>query len=176
MEENKVDIPATQETKTETPSVEQPTVKTLTQEQVDVIVRDRLAKQKEQIYKNIGFENTDALKKKLGEYEAVLNEHELTKKELEAFKTEKAKKELTQKVTDMGVDPDFVDFVLGKVENNESFEENVKTFLEANPKIKADTYIRQSSNPSLNGGKAAVDLTKLTTKEFLEYRKNNPLK
>lgn len=183
MDEIKVVNPATldEPTKEVQPTVTPPvdkkkSDKLLTQAEVDNIIKERLNKQKEAIFKNLGVESVEKAKETFNHYNTLKQENETYKTEIETYRKEKKQRELESKVKALGVDPEFVDYVLLKVENNENFEENVKAFVEANPKIKVDTYIRQSSNPSLTGGKGAVDLTKLSTKEYLEYRKNNPLK
>jgi hypothetical protein len=90
------------------------------------------------------------------------------------LKTEKQKMEATAILNNLGVDPDFIDFVYTNVEKGENFEENAKKYLEQHPKMKRETYQSVNSSLGLSGGNMP-DINKMSTEEYLKWRANNKL-
>lgn len=84
-----------------------------------------------------------------------------------------------QSLIKMGLDESFVDYALGKIDPA-NFEENAKKFITDNPKFTAETFSKIDSSLNLDG-KGKVDLEKMSTQEYLQYRDKfdmagNPIK
>lgn len=127
------------------------TVKTFTQEEVNTIIGDRLNKEKAKFeaeiakvnskVKNLGFENFDEVAK-------LKNERDEYAAKVGTLTATLTKNERINKLKSLGVDDEFIDFVLFKVEDEEKYEEFIKT----NPRIIAESFKTQASNPRYTGG------------------------
>lgn len=156
----------------ETPSEETETTepKTFTQQELDEIIVSRLAKERQRFIKKLGLEDEGQLDdyvKKAKSYDEVLKEN-LT------LKSEKQKMEATAILNDLGVDPDFIEFVFTNVEKGENFEKNAKAFLEKHPKMMRDNYKSVNSSLGLTGG-TLPDIENMTSEEYLKWRSQNKL-
>lgn len=140
--------------------------KTFTQEEVDVIVAKRLNEERKKLnaefetrlnekvaeleqerdnivptlLEELGLENIEAI----GELKNKANE---LNAEVEVYKQKEALQEKRNIVKGLGVHDDFIEYVVNSVSNGE-YEEFVKN----KPRILAENYITQSSNPSYVGG------------------------
>lgn len=156
---------------TPAPEAQTLTDKTFTQKDVDDIVINRLAKERAKIYKQIGIEEEG----KIEEYKNRVKEYETLKQENETFKSERETREYKDKLKKLGADDDFLDFLLTKISKDEKFEENAQTFLKDNPKFTKEIFKNFDSNLPLTGGSGPVDLSKMSTGEYIAYRAKNKL-
>jgi len=187
MEENKVaDIPVS---KTEAPVEKSATVepvkttesavetitkveakeKVFTQAQLDEIVVGRLGKEKVRMLKKLGIDDES----KIDDILAKANLYDSVKSEADSLKQEKLIRTYGDELSALGVDSDFIEFVLGKVdkgENLEQFKVNATKFVEENPKFKKDTFKTVNSNLDLGGVEAYPDFEKMTTEQYLKWR------
>jgi hypothetical protein len=151
--------------------------KTFTQEELNKIVSERLGKERDkytrersEFIKKLGVEKEEDIElvltkaRKADEYET----------ELETLKNEKILNERKQLVSKAGVDDEFIEYVLSKVPNDEKFEENLKKFVEANPKYTKEVFERLNSAFDVNG-KGTKKPDEMTTQEYLEWRKTHNL-
>jgi len=192
MEENKaVDIPVNN---TEAPveksattepikSVEQPLVqetkveakeKVFTQAQLDEIVVGRLGKEKVRMLKKLGIDDES----KIDDILAKANLYESVKSEADSLKQEKLIRTYGDELSALGLDPDFTEYALGKIDKGENLDEfkvNASKFLEANPKFKKDTFKSVNSNLDLGGVEPYPDFEKMTTEQYLKWRAKNKL-
>ena len=192
MEENKVaDIPVS---KTEAPVEKSATVepvkttesavetitkveakeKVFTQAQLDEIVVGRLGKEKVRMLKKLGIDD----EAKIDDILAKANLYDSVKSEADSLKQEKLIRTYGDELSALGVDSDFIEFVLGKVdkgENLEQFKVNATKFVEENPKFKKDTFKTVNSNLDLGGVEAYPDFEKMTTEQYLKWREKNKL-
>ncbi len=76
-----------------------------------------------------------------------------------------------QSLVKMGLDESFVDYALGKIDPA-NFEENAKKFITDNPKFTAETFSKINSSLDL-GGKGKIDPEKLTSQEYIDWRKTH---
>jgi hypothetical protein len=173
--EEKVETPVeteaevVKETVEETPKTDvEP--KTFTQQELDDIIVSRLAKERQRYLKKLGLED----EAQLDTYANKVKTYDEIEKENQALKTEKQKMEATAVLNNLGVDPDFIDFVYTNVEKGENFEENAKKYLEQHPKMKRETYQSVNSSLGLSGGNMP-DINKMSTEEYLKWRANNKL-
>lgn len=167
MEENQSVIP-TQEK--ETQEVMKPTSqavdKKFTQEEIDNIVVNRLAKERNKIFKKLGVEDESKLEEVLEKsknYEAVKNENE-------KYKAEKQKNEKEKILRGLGIDEEFIDYAISKITDGENYAENAKTFVESNPKLKKDSFTSVKSSLELGGATLNADISNMTTEEYLKWR------
>lgn len=126
--------------------------KTFTQEELNKIVNDRLASEKKKFddYKaNINAEIGTMGFKNFEEVKTLASERDTYKTKHDELIQEKELKEKRNQVKDLGVDESFIDFVLDKAP-----EGDYATFLEANPKLKAENFTKGASNPPYTGGGA----------------------
>ena len=119
-----------------------------------------------------GFEDYESIKTKNTELEEKLKSYG-DYDELKTKVTNLTNEGYKSKLKEMGVDPDFVDFALAKIDV-EKFEESSKAFLEANPKFKTENF-RQIDSQLPPGG-TPKKLEDMTTDEYLEFRAKNDLK
>jgi len=192
MEENKVaDIPVS---KTEAPVEKSATVepvkttesavetitkveakeKVFTQAQLDEIVVGRLGKEKVRMLKKLGIDDES----KIDDILSKANLYDSVKSEADSLKQEKLIRTYGDELSALGVDSDFIEFVLGKVdkgENLEQFKVNATKFVEENPKFKKDTFKTVNSNLDLGGVEAYPDFEKMTTEQYLKWREKNKL-
>jgi len=144
--------------------------KTFTQQELDEIVVTRLAKERQRFIKKLGLEDESQLDdyvKKAKSYDELLKEN-LT------LKSEKERVEATSILNNLGVDPDFIEFVFTNVEKGENFEKNAKAFLEKHPKMMRENYQSVNSSLGLSGG-SAPDIESMSTEEYLKWRSQNKL-
>ena len=89
----------------------------------------------------------DILKEQTKDYDEIKTSNE-------NLKNEKKKAEYLSKIKEQKVDDKFANFVLSEVEQNDKFEENLKTYLKNNPQyvINNDNSKIISSGPSLEKG------------------------
>lgn len=156
----------------ETPDPVTPEVKTFTQDEVNNIISDRLGKEKSKYeaeieklngkVKNLGFESFDDVARLKGERDEYANK--VGKLEAEITKTQRVSKLKT-----LGVDDEFIDFVLFKVENEEEYEEFVKN----NPRITSENFQAQSSNASYNGGTLKKLSDAKDAEEYMRIRRES---
>lgn len=111
-------------------------------------------------------ESIDEIVSKISKFEEVNGELDKIKSEVELNNKK-------QKLSELGYDGKFVDFVLNKVDG-ENFEENAQNYLKENPQFSAEVFNKINSNLDLQGG-GKVDISKLSDKEYLEYRKEHNL-
>lgn len=108
-------------------------------------------------------------------------EQKQKEKETEYQKTISENESLLQenRTLKAGVKSDDVDYVVFKVSKMEGdFEENLKQFLEDNPKFLNGSNKEESQESSINLGgdhsdKGTPDLSKMSYEEYKKYRKNN---
>ena len=144
--------------------------KTFTQEELDNIVVTRLAKERQKIMKKLGIDDEG----QIDEYVKRFQEYDTIKNENEALKNEKEKFVVMDELRNMGVDPDFLDYVYTKVERGEKFKENAQEFLKTNPKLLAENYQKVNSGLDLDGNQMP-DLESMSTAEYLAWRAKNKL-
>ena len=148
--------------------------KVFTQAQLDEIVIARLSKEKSRMLKKLGVldeKDIDAILEKSSNYDAVLEE-------AQALKIEKEQRIYKDALSELEIDKDFVEYALQKIDRGESldqFKENAKTFLEANPKFRADNFKEVKTSLDLGGQDARPDFTKMTTEQYLRWREKNKL-
>jgi predicted Fe-Mo cluster-binding NifX family protein len=149
-------------------------VKMLTQDEVNEIIATRLGKEKMRMLKKFGVEDEskiDDIIKRNTEYDTIQKENQELKSKIELNKK-------TDVLRKLDADDTFIDFILSKVENGESmenFEENAKVFLEANPKLKKESFTSVNSGLNLSGNAAYPDFANMTTQQYLSWRKKNNL-
>ena len=138
----------------------EPEIKTFTQEQVDKIVSERLAKQSKSIYKKLGCNSEDdvnSLLERISKHDEVLKENETLKGENAVYK--KNELDRTYKTQLKSVDDDYVDIVFSQVPPNqdesvEDYGTRVSEYLTSHPKLaKSPNSVvgSFSSNPNLKG-------------------------
>ena len=123
--------------------------KTFTQEDVNKIVADRIAKEKTKFDKQLttttaklgalGFENFEQVK-------TLKDERDSYKSQFDELKNTSEKNEKRSSILKLGVDEQFVDFILEK-----SNDVDFAGFIEANPKFKAENFNKGGSNPNYQG-------------------------
>lgn len=123
--------------------------KTFTQEELNKVVNDRLAKEQKKYADlqektnaklgSLGYENFDQVK-------TLASERDTYKQELDELKKQTELNEKRSTIQKLGVDKDFVDFVLEKAP-----EGNYADFVDKNPKFKAENFTKGGSNPNYNG-------------------------
>lgn len=145
-------------------------VKQHSQEDVDRIISVRLererAKHQEELAKRdaeikaLGFESYDDVARLKGERD----EYE---KRIQEYEAKLTRNERINKVKKLGVDDEFIDYVLYKVQDDEALED----FLKENPRFTAESFNTKSSNFKYKGGgtKKLEDAT--TDEEYLEIRR-----
>ncbi len=153
------------------------TATTFTQEQLNEIVTTRLAKEKakhdtkiKEVLGKLGIENEDKIEEVVG----TLAKY----KDLEVKYNEQsanlAKKDRFEKISKAGVDADFVEFVDAKLKGSEQFDEALVNFVTENPKYTKEVFAKVNSSIEL-GERNKVDLSKMTTEEYLAWRAKNKL-
>lgn len=159
----------------QTPPAATPEVKTFTQDDVNRVVSERLAKEREkytreraELIKKLGVEKEEDIESVL-EKARKADEYAT---ELETLKSEKILNERKQMASKLGVDDDFIDYVLTKVPADDQFEENLKKFIEANPKYTKEVFNKINSALDLSG-KGQKKPDEMTTQEFIEWRKTH---
>lgn len=148
--------------------------KVFTQAQLDEIVVTRLGKEKARMLKKLGIDDES----KLDEIVEKAKLFENVKTEAEMLKKEKELRSYQDKLNALGIDPDFSEYVLSKVdkgENLEEFEVNAKSFLEANPKFKKDTFKKVDSSLNLGSAEPYPDFEKMSVDQYLAWRAKNKL-
>lgn len=158
-----------------TPPTPTPEVKTFTQDDVNRVVTERLAKERDkytreraELIKKLGVENEEQIDSVL-EKARKADEYAT---ELETLKSEKALNERKQQVSKAGVDDDFIDYVLTKIPADDKFEENLKAFVEANPKYTKEVFAKLNAGLDLSG-QGQKKPEDMTTAEFIEWRKTH---
>lgn len=112
-------------------------------------------------------------KDKYKDYDAIKADNEKIKKEHEALLTEKKRNDQLKVLDEVGVDKDFQEFVLGKIEVPEGKElkDVASEYIKANPKYSKETFKNIDSQLSLAGGSGKVDLSNLSTEDYLKVRR-----
>ena len=158
MDENTNNVEVVEETTpttTESPAVE---TKTFTQEELDSVVKTRLAKSEKSIYSKLGIngkEELDTIVAKLQEYEGLKSSNTDLLNENTALKSEKAKSQYLRVIEKANVDDEVVDLVYAKVspeknEDLETYSKRVDEYLKNHTNfIKQATIVNTSVN--LNG-------------------------
>lgn len=159
----------------ETPNVETQTTekteeKTFTQQELDTIVQERLAKEKKkqpspEEWKAFN-DWKESQKTETEKYQEILNENTSLKAELNEYKGMSV-------VRNAGVDSKFEKFVYKEVEGMEgSLEDNVKDYLEKNPQYRhEETKETKSTGFSQKG----ISQPQSEEKTYLDNKyKNNP--
>ena len=120
--------------------------KTYTQKEFEAALSKGIAsatgRREEQFNKRIqelGFNSVD-------EITALVGERDQIKSEFEKLQNETTIKTKKSEIKALGVDDTFVDYVFNAVEDG-----NYGAFLEANPKMMAENFNKQSSNPHIGG-------------------------
>ena len=140
--------------------------KTFTQEELDNIVVNRLAKERNKYLKKFGVEDET----KIDEIISKSAKAEILEKELNVLKNERETLEYKNILNKMNVDENFVDYILTKVEKGEKFAESAKTFVEANPKLLKENFVPVKTNLQLDGSGNEVDPSKMTPAEYKAWR------
>lgn len=146
--------------------------KTFTQKELDSIIANRLAEEKakhnkktEEMLKKLGVQDET----KLDEIVVKIKDYESYKTKAEQLEAEKKKSTLMDGLRKMNIDDDFLDYALSKVDVDK-FEESAQELIKNNPKILKSNF--QPFNPQLPlNGKGEVDISKLSTEEYLAYRR-----
>ena len=154
------------------PVQEPPIVKTFVQQEVDEFVESRLAKErkkyaieKAELFKKLGVQDET----KLDEIVVKIKDYDSYKTKAEQLEAEKKKAALMDGLRKMNIDDDFLDYALSKVDMDK-FEESAQELIKNNPKILKSNF--QPFNPQLPlNGKGEVDISKLSTEEYLAYRR-----
>lgn len=148
--------------------------KVFTQAQLDEIVVNRLGKEKARMLKRLGVDD----EQKIDELIERAKLFEQVKTEAEVLKKEKQLRQYSDELVSLGVDADFTEFVLSKIDKGEDIEQfkvNAKTFLEANPKFKRDNFKKVDSSLNIGGVEPYPDFEKMTTEQYLKWRAKNKL-
>lgn len=161
------------------PVVTPPVEKTFTQKELDDIIVSRLAKESakhqkktEELFKKLGVEDES----KIEDVVTRIKEYDTYKTKAEQLEAEITKNARFNELRRLNVDDDFLEFALSKVdgETPEEFVENAKKFLETNPKILKDNFRTVSSGLPLDG-EGNVDISKMSTEQYLAWRRQNKL-
>ena len=167
-----VETQATESTIQKTQVVEKE--KVFTQAQLDEIVVSRLGKEKARVLKKLGVDDES----KIDEIIEKANLFEQVRTEAETLKREKEIRQYGDELNALGIDPDFNEYVLSKVDKGENLEEfkvNAKQFLEGNPKFKKDTFKKVDSSLNIGSAEPYPDFETMTTEQYLKWRAKNKL-
>ena len=148
--------------------------KVFTQAQLDEIVVGRLGKERARVLKKLGIDDES----KIDDIIEKAKLFDQVKDEAETLRKEKEIRQYGDELNALGIDPDFNEYVLSKVDKGENLEEfkvNAKNFLESNPKFKKDTFKKVDSSLNLGGVEPYPDFEKMTTEQYLKWRAKNKL-
>ena len=158
------------------PKPTDPETKTFTQDELDNIVKSRLSKEQEkhqkkmrEVLEKLGVEDEQQIEQIVERVKTAANLEE----EVVALKTEKEKNQKVEKLRNLDVDEDFLEFVLGKVDG-ENFEAMAEQFVKDNPKFTKEHFSSIDSGLNLKGG-SRPDFEQMTTEEYLKWREKNSL-
>jgi hypothetical protein len=148
--------------------------KVFTQAQLDEIVVNRLGKEKLRMLKKLGIEDENQIDPIVEKYK----QFETIDQELKQLKLEKEQRLYKDTLMSIDVDPDFLEFVMSKIdkgENLEDFKDNAKIYLEQNPKFKKESFKQVNSGLNLAGREVYPDFESMTTDQYLKWRAKNKL-
>lgn len=123
--------------------------KKYSQEQVDAIINERVGRRDKQFQARInelGFGSEDEIKNLKSDYDNILGERDQYKNDYETLFQANELEGKKKTIKSLGVDEAFVDYVLNTAEDG-----NYEAFIEANPKLKAETFTQVNSNPHISG-------------------------
>jgi len=159
-------------TPTPTPTPTPVPTKTFTQDEVNSIIADRLARERTKIYKTIGIENED----KIPEHIAKVKEYEAIKPEYETMKSEREKSKYAEVLKASGIDDAFIEFAIGKVDKGkdlEAYKANAAAFAKENPKMLREKFQTIDASPSLGGTSKVPDFNRMTDPQIQEWLKTH---
>lgn len=163
--------PAPVVTPTPAPAPNPAPEKTFNQRELDDIVVSRVAKERSKILKKLGVEDES----KIDELLAKITKSDEISTEYAKLKHEKEVADLHNELRKLNVDDEFLDYVASKVTGTgPEFITNAKAFLDKNPKMLKENYSQVNSSLNLNG-QSTPDLNKMTTEQYLEWRKTHKL-
>lgn len=152
VEETKTEEVADNTTETPAGNVEE---KIFTQKDVDVLFSQRMERERKKILAEVDAKYAEDIKK-----------IEVLTAENEALKNEAKRQALINTVKGLGVDDDFIDYVIHSAKDG-----NVQEFVENNPKVLKENFIKTDSNLEYVGdGKRRLGDAK-TDAEYLEIRR-----
>ena len=77
------------------------------------------------------------------------------------------------KLKSMGFDETFVDYALTKIDGEKDFDTAAKTFLEENPKLKAENFQKIDSQLGIGGTPKKIE--EMETEEYVKWRETHDL-
>jgi hypothetical protein len=149
-------------------------------DELNGIIGSRLAQERTKIYKLLGVEDEDGLKNVATQLKSYTEENAKLKAENEKYVSEKTLTEKKAKLTEAGIDPDFMDVAINKWDG----KQDLAKFVEANPKLtakyfenggKGEDFKGTGGSMGEKGGAGKVDLSKLTTEEFMKLAKDGKI-
>jgi hypothetical protein len=116
-------------------------------------------------------------KDKYKDYDAIKADNEKIKKEHEELLNEKKKNDNLKVLDEVGVDKDFQEFVLGKIEVPEGKElkEIATEYIKANPKYSKETFKNINTQLPLDGSGGKIDISKMPTDEYIKARRKGEI-
>jgi len=166
-----------QTTTTESPAVE---TKTFTQDELDNVVKTRLAKSEKSIYSKLGIngkEELDSVVAKLQEYDGLKSSNTDLLNELTALKDEKTKSQYLRVIEKANVDDEVVELVYSKVspekdESIDTYQKRVSDYLKNHANfVKQATIVNTSVN--LNGRNITTKNANQRMNDFIRGRGDN---
>lgn len=136
-----------------------PQEKLFTQKDVDNILSQRIERERAKIKAEL----EDAYKAEIEEAKSKAQELEIKTQELEGKIALDNRKNEAKK---LGVDDDFIDYVLHSVGDGDLVE-----FVNNNPKVKAETFTKLQSNENYNGNSVKGLSDAKTDAEYIEIRR-----
>lgn len=147
--------------------------KVFTQAQLDEILLNRLAKERQRMLKKLGVEDEthlDSIVEKSSKFEELQNE-------LDSLRYEQTVNKQKETLINIGADKDFLDFLRLNVvpDEGQEFEEAAKEYLEKHPRFKVETYKNVNSSVNVNQGSSYPDFNQMTPEQYIAWRAKNKL-